>query len=74
MTSVLRAANTCKSKLALRENIIQKSKKASGAGNNFTKSMGNFKLACKKNDIEEIEIQLQHSVSILDLTMTINLS
>ena len=73
MTSILRTTNTCKSKLSILETVIQRTKTAGGASNKVTKYIGNFKLACKKKDIEEVEMQLHHSVCILDLTMTMNL-
>jgi len=47
---------------------------AASANNKAAKTLGSFRLACKNRDIEGFERQLQHAVTILDLTMTINLT
>jgi hypothetical protein len=71
--SVLKALETCEEKLVMLEDIIAAAKKASHT-NLITRSFGSFKLACKSSDIEDFESQLQHSVSVLNLTMTMNLT
>ena len=38
------------------------------------KSLGAFRIAYQKKDIEELEGQLRDAVSILNLTMTMNLT
>jgi hypothetical protein len=73
-TSVLRAMKTCESKLAMLESIVETAKKASIATNKATRTLGSFKLACKKNDIKEFESQLHDAVCLLNLTMAMNLT
>jgi hypothetical protein len=73
-TSVLRAISTCKAKVEVLEDVVQKAKRAYMGSNKAAKSVGKLKLACKKKDIEDIETHLQHAVCILDLTMTMNLT
>jgi hypothetical protein len=70
--NVLRAMKTCGSRLARIENVVEKARK--DAKNKAMKSLGAFKMACQKKDIEELEGQLRDAVSILNLTMTMNLT
>jgi len=71
---VLRAMKMCESKLTMLESVVETAKKASSSDSKAKKTLGSLKLACKKRDIEGFENQLQHAVSILDLTMTMNLT
>jgi hypothetical protein len=70
--NVLRAMKTCESRLARIENVVEKARK--GAKNKAMKSFGAFRIAYQKKDIEELEGQLRDAVSILNLTMTMNLT
>ena len=72
--SVHRALKTCESKIKMVEDVVDATKKASSSKNKAVRSFGSFRLACKKRDIEEVERQLQHAVTVLDLTMTMNLT
>ena len=71
--SVLKTLKTCEEKLLVLENIVDATRKASSS-NRTTRSLGSFKLACKKHDIEEFERELQETVSVLNLAMTVNLA
>ena len=73
-SSVHRALKTCESKLAMLDGVVDKAKKASEVSNKTARSYGAFGLACKKRNIEEFERQLQHAMTVLDLTMTMNLT
>jgi hypothetical protein len=70
--NVLRAMKTCESRLARIENVVEKASK--GTKNKTMKSLGAFRIAYQKRDIEEFEGQLRDAVSILNLTMTMNLT
>jgi len=72
ITSVQKAMKMCESELLNLEIFVQKAKKASEAGNKVTRTVGAFKLACKKKEVEEFEGQLQRAINLLDVTMTIN--
>jgi N-terminal domain on NACHT_NTPase and P-loop NTPases len=74
MASVMRAINTCESKLAMLEGIVEVTKQASAKSSRVTKTMGSFRLACKKKDIREIEKQLYDAVTLLGLSMMANLT
>ncbi|KAE9365956.1 hypothetical protein N431DRAFT_385949 [Stipitochalara longipes BDJ] len=58
--SILRAMETCESKLKMLEDV--------------TRTFGSFRLACKKRDIEDFERQLHDAISMLNLAMTTNLT
>lgn len=73
-TSVYKALRTCQTKLTILNGIVNKANVASDGKRKIAKSLGSFRLACKKKDVEEFETQLQHAVTILDLTMTMNLT
>jgi heme exporter protein D len=73
ITSVQKAMRMCEDKLLALKGFVQRAKKISGASNKASRTIGAFKLACKKKDIEEVECQLQHAINLLVLTMTINL-
>jgi hypothetical protein len=70
--NVLRAMKTCESKLERIENVVERARK--GAKTKAMKSLGAFRIASQKKDIEELEGQLRDAVSILNLTMTMNLT
>jgi hypothetical protein len=72
--SILRAVSTCRDRLVLLGDVVSSVKKASSTNGKVQKSLECFRLACKKKDIEEFETLLQQAVSILDLTMTMNLT
>jgi hypothetical protein len=72
--SVHKALRTCETKLAILDEMVKKAMTASEGKHKAARSFGSFRLACKKKDIEEFETQLRHAVTILDLTMTMNLT
>jgi hypothetical protein len=72
--SILRAMRTCESKLKLLEDVVAAAKKSSSANGKVRRTFGSFKLACKKKDIEEFESQLHDAISLLNLTLTTNLT
>ncbi|KAF8863947.1 hypothetical protein BDZ45DRAFT_72684 [Acephala macrosclerotiorum] len=72
--SILKAVQTCQKTLTKLEGLIAKVKQASEAQNRAARSFGRFRLACKKEDVEEFEVQLHRAVSNLNLAMTMNLS
>jgi hypothetical protein len=74
MTSVLRAITTCQKKLALLEGVVKATKDVSPNLNRATRTLGSFKLVCKKTDIRWIEQQLNEAISLLSLTMMANLT
>jgi hypothetical protein len=72
--SVLGAIEACKNKVAILERVVETAKKHSFITNKTTRTLGSFKLACKKREIEEFESQLHDAVSLLNLAMTANLT
>jgi len=68
--SVLKAIQTCEKALSKLGAIIQKVKRDSSAQSPLKKSLGFFKLACKKEEVEEIERQVDRDVNNLNLVMT----
>ena len=68
--SVLKAIQTCEKALNKLGALIQKVKRDSSAQSPLKKSLGFFKLACKKEEVEEIERQLDRAVSNLNMVMT----
>ncbi|KAH8743361.1 hypothetical protein F5882DRAFT_446616 [Hyaloscypha sp. PMI_1271] len=72
--TVLRAMKACENTLERLESIVNAAKKASDAKNKAARSLGSFRLSCKKKDIEDFERQLHDAVSLLNLTMTTNLT
>jgi hypothetical protein len=69
---VLKAIQTCEKALNKLSTLIQKVKRDSSAQSPLKKSLGFFKLACKKEEVEEIERQLDRAVSNLNMVMTYN--
>lgn len=74
MTSVLKAITTCQKKLALLEGVVKATKDVSANSKRATRTLGSFKLVCKKTDIRWIEQQLNEAVNLLSLTMMANLT
>ncbi|PMD18547.1 hypothetical protein NA56DRAFT_240309 [Hyaloscypha hepaticicola] len=68
--SMLKAIQTCEKALNKLAALIQKVKRDSSAQSPLKKSLGFFKLACKKEEVEEIERQLDRAVSNLNMVMT----
>ena len=68
--SVLKAIQTCEKALSKLGALIQKVKRDSSAQSPLKKSLGFFKLACKKEEVEEIERQVDRDVNNLNLVMT----
>jgi len=71
---VLRAMKTCESKLKMLEDVVMYAKKTASATSKTTRALGSFKFACKKKDLEGFESQLHDAVSLLNLTITANLT
>lgn len=74
MTGVLRAITTCQKKLELLEGVVKATKDVKASSNRVTRTLGSFKLVCKKTDIRWIEQQLNEAVNLLSLTMMANLT
>ena len=68
--SVLKAIQTCETALNKLDVLIQKVKRNSAAQTPLKRSLGFFRLACKKQEVEEIEKQLDRAVSNLNMVMT----
>ena len=71
--SVMRSLKACENKLLILKDIVNSAKKATSS-NILTRTVGSFKLSFKSKDVEEFETQLQQAISILNVTMTINLT
>jgi hypothetical protein len=74
ISNILRAMKTCEGKLSILRNVVESAKKASISKSKVAQSWGLYKLTWKKKDIEDFENELQRMVSILDLTITMNLT
>jgi len=72
--SILKAMKTCESKLKMLEDVVGTAKKSANATNKATRKFGDFRLACKKDNIEDCERQLHDAISLLHLAMTTNLT
>jgi hypothetical protein len=68
--SVLKAIHTCENALNKLDALIQKVKRNSSAQSPMKRSLGFFRLACKKQEVEEIEKQLDRAVGSLNMAMT----
>jgi hypothetical protein len=68
--SVLRAMQTCEKALGKLGALIQKSKRNLSAQSPLKRRLGCFRLACKKQEVEEIEKQLDRAVNNLNMAMT----
>ena len=73
-SNILRAMKTCEDKLSILGNVVESAKKASISKSKVVQSLGLYQLTWKKKDIEDFENELQRVLSILDLTMTMNLT
>lgn len=72
--SVLRAIKACENRVQILEEVVETAKRTSFSANKSTRTLGAFKLACKKKEIEEFESQVLNTISILHLAMTTNLT
>ncbi|KAE8449372.1 hypothetical protein EG329_008273 [Mollisiaceae sp. DMI_Dod_QoI] len=72
--SVLKAIEACEAKLRFLVEVIERTKKGSISNGKAARSVASFKLACKKKDIERFETQLDHAITMLNTTITINLN
>jgi hypothetical protein len=72
--TVLRAMKTCENTVKGLAGIVDVARKSAEAKNKATKTLGSLRLSCKKKDIEEFERQLHEAVSLLNLTITTNLT
>lgn len=68
--SILRAVQTCENSLKKLDRLIEKAKHNAIATGRATKALGRFRLACKKEEIEDFETQLHRATSTLNLVMT----
>jgi DNA repair ATPase RecN len=68
--SVLKAIHTCEKALNKLDALIQKVKRNSSAQSPVKRSLGFFRLACKKEEVEEIEKQIDRAVGSLNMAMT----
>ena len=74
LKSVIRAISTCESKLAMLEGVVEATKRVSADSSRARRTLASIKLACKKNDIREMEQKLNEAVNLLGLTMMANLT
>jgi N-terminal domain on NACHT_NTPase and P-loop NTPases len=68
--SVMKSLDTCEKALKKLDALIQKAKLSSSAQSSLKRSLGFFRFACKKQDVEEIEKQLDRAVNNLNMVMT----
>ncbi|KAI1209711.1 ankyrin, partial [Annulohypoxylon truncatum] len=64
---------TCQSKLNLIEDVLQIAKKVENGQNTLSRSWAQFRLACRKEKIEEFEKQLERAISFLNVNLLLNL-
>jgi len=60
--------------LTLLEGVVKATKDVSPNANLATRTLGSFKLVCKKTDVRWIEQQLNEAINLLSLTMMANLT
>jgi hypothetical protein len=72
--SVLQAMAICKNNLQLLEGVINSTRSACKGNSKARELLGAFKLALKRERLEDFERQLQNVLTILDLTITLNLT
>ncbi len=72
--TVLRAMKNCESTIQGLASVVDRERKSVEAKNKATKTLGSFRLSYKKKDIERFEHQLHEAISLLNLTMTTNLT
>jgi uncharacterized protein YoxC len=72
--TVLRAMKTCENTMKGLTSTVDGARKSIEAKNKAEKTLACFRLSCKKKDIEEYERQIHEAISLLNLTMTTNLT
>lgn len=72
--AIFRAVRSCECKLKMVESVIEAAEKSAAASSKTARSLGSFKLACKKSDIKELEAQIHDAVTLLNLAMKMNLT
>jgi hypothetical protein len=72
--SVLQAMGLCKKKLQLLEGVINSTKSACERKSKAQGMLGAFKLALKRERMEDVERELQNVLQILSMTITLNLT
>jgi uncharacterized protein Yka (UPF0111/DUF47 family) len=68
--SVLKAIQTCEKALGKLGTLVQKFKRNLSAQSPLKRPLGFFKIAYKKQEVEEIEKQLDRAVNNLNMAMT----
>jgi hypothetical protein len=72
--SVLQAMGMCKRNLQLLEGVVNSTKSVCKEKGKTQGMLGAFKLALKRERMEDFERQLQNVLQILDITITLNLT
>ncbi|CZR58008.1 uncharacterized protein PAC_07898 [Phialocephala subalpina] len=72
--SILKAIQSCDKTLKKLDGFIDKTRRTETTKSQAVRSLGRFRLACKKGDIDEYEMQLYYVISKLNLVMTTNLT
>jgi hypothetical protein len=72
--SVLQAMGICKRNLQLLEGVVKSTKSECEGKGKTQKMLAAFKLALKREHMEDFERQLQNVLQILDITITLNLT
>ncbi|KAN0099533.1 hypothetical protein V8E51_013308 [Hyaloscypha variabilis] len=72
--TVLRAMKNCENTVKGLASTVDGARKSIEARSKTTKTLACFRLSCKKRDIEEFERQIHEAVSLLNLTITTNLT
>lgn len=71
---VMKAVQTCQKALDRLDRLIERMKHNSTTKDKMARSLTSFRLACKKKDIKDFEVQLHRGVSHLNLALTTNLT
>jgi hypothetical protein len=72
--SVFQAMEICKRNLRMLEGVINSTRSACKGKSKARELLGAFKLALKRERLEDFERQLQNVLQILDITITLNLT
>ncbi len=73
-TAVIRALQTCQSRLELLEGIVKKAKNDMTRSNKVLKTWAALKLTLKKKDVDEFEGRLEQAMMRLQMAVTMNIA
>lgn len=71
--SIYDALKTCQDKLDLIEKVLPIAGKVNNGHSPFSRNWAHFRLACRKERIEEFERQLERAMSFLHVNLLLNL-